>query len=151
MKEVKKGDKVTRNSHNNDIVFFVDKIINLSNNEKICILKGIDIRVEADANINDLKVLSKDEEKRCEKNIKEKIKRCIEREVRDKKIIKTGKILHLDGDKKYSEKSIEYYKKMKLDAVVKNVPENRQPKVVYRLLKMYNPNILVITRTWWDD
>lgn len=38
-----------------------------------------------------------------------------------------------------------YYKKMGLNAVVKNIPENRQPKAVYRLLTIYNPEILVIT------
>ena len=59
----------------------------------------------------------------------------------------TGKILHLDGDKRYSEKSTMYYKKMGLNAVVRNIPENKQPKAVYRLLQIYNPDILVITRT----
>ena len=58
-----------------------------------------------------------------------------------------GRILHLDGDKRYSEKSILYYKKMGLNAIVKNIPENKQPKVVNRLLQIYNPDILVITRT----
>ena len=56
-----------------------------------------------------------------------------------------GKILHLDGDKKYSEKAYRHYRKLKLDAIVKNVPESRQPKVVYELLTIYNPDILVIT------
>lgn len=34
---------------------------------------------------------------------------------------------------------------MGINAVVKNISENRQPKVVYNLLKMYKPDILVIT------
>ena len=57
----------------------------------------------------------------------------------------TGKILHLDGDRKYSEKSYQYYRKLGLDAVVKNIPEYKQSKVVYELLNKYNPDILVIT------
>lgn len=57
----------------------------------------------------------------------------------------TGKILHLDGDKKYSQKAYMYYKKMGLNSVVKNIPEYRQPEEVYDLLKRYNPDILVIT------
>lgn len=57
----------------------------------------------------------------------------------------TGKILHLDGDKKYSEKSFRYYQKMGIDAVVKNIPEKKQPQVVYSLLQIYKPDILVIT------
>lgn len=56
-----------------------------------------------------------------------------------------GKILHLDGDKKYSEKAYRHYQKLGLNAVVKNIPEYRQPKVVYRLLEVYNPDILVVT------
>ena len=59
--------------------------------------------------------------------------------------ISTGKILHLDGDIKYSEKSRRYYQKVGLKAIVKNIPESKQPKVVYNLLKYYNPDILVIT------
>ena len=57
----------------------------------------------------------------------------------------TGKILHLDGDKKYSQKAYMYYKKMGLNSVVKNIPEYKQPEEVYDLLKRYNPDILVIT------
>ena len=68
------------------------------------------------------------------------------RENRRKEVIYTGRILHLDGDKKYSEKSVMYYKKMGLNATVRNIPENKQSKVVYRLLQIYNPDILVITR-----
>ena len=49
----------------------------------------------------------------------------------------TGKILHLDGDRKYSEKSYQYYRKLGLDAVVKNIPEYKQSKVVYELLNKY--------------
>ena len=36
--------------------------------------------------------------------------------------VRTGRILHLDGDKKYSEKSYQYYRRLKLDAIVKNIP-----------------------------
>ena len=59
--------------------------------------------------------------------------------------IHTGKILHLDGDKRYTDKSSLYYKKAGLQAVVKYIPEYRQPAVVKNLLKKYNPDILVIT------
>lgn len=59
----------------------------------------------------------------------------------------TGKILHLDGDRKYSQKAARYYKNMGLNAIVKNIPESEQPKVVFDLLKKYNPDILIITRT----
>lgn len=56
-----------------------------------------------------------------------------------------GKILHLDGDRKYSEKAYKYYKKHKLEAIVKNVAEYKQPRVVYKFLEHYQPDIVIIT------
>ena len=152
MREIKKGDIVSRNSYNNDIIFSVKRIIKLTNKKEVAILKGIDVRVEADAPIEDLKTVTKEEQKLREKKLEERIINKIERERtykenRRKEVVYTGRILHLDGDKRYSEKSIMYYKKMGLNATVRNIPENKQPKVVYRLLQIYKPDILVITRT----
>ena len=151
MEEIKKGDAVTRNSYGNDIIFLVKRIIKLANKKQIAILKGIDVRVEADAPIEDLKIVSKEEKIKKGKELEEKILYKIQKEIvgkenRRKEVVYTGRILHLDGDKRYSEKSIMYYKKMGLNATVRNIPENKQSKVVYRLLQIYNPDILVITR-----
>ena len=151
MEEIKKGDAVTRNSYGNDIIFLVKSIIKLANKKQIAILKGIDVRVESDAPIEDLKIVSKEEKIKREKELEEKILYKIQKEIvgkenRRKEVVYTGRILHLDGDKRYSEKSIMYYKKMGLNAIVRNIPENKQSKVVYRLLQIYNPDILVITR-----
>lgn len=151
MREIKKGDAVTRTSYGNDIIFSVKRIIKLGNKKEIAILKGIDVRVEADAPVEDLQIVSKEEQEKREKELEKRIinrieKERVKRENRRKEIVHTGRILHLDGDKKYSEKSMMYYRKMGLNATVKNIPENRQPKVVYRLLQIYNPDILVITR-----
>lgn len=57
----------------------------------------------------------------------------------------TGKILHLDGDKRYSEKTMKYYKRMGLNAVVKNISESKQPQYVIPLLVKHKPDILIIT------
>ena len=152
MREIKKGDIVSRNSYKNDIMFEVKRILKLSDNRKIEILKGrVDVRIVADAMLEDLKIVSKEEQIMREKQSEERILRLIEKEKikkenRRKEIIRTGRILHLDGDKKYSQKSIMYYKKMGLNAIVRNIPEYKQPKVVYRLLMIYNPDILIITR-----
>ena len=59
--------------------------------------------------------------------------------------LQTGKILHLDGDRKYSEKSYRYYKKSGLNFIVKNIPEYKQPKLIKNLLIIYKPDILVVT------
>lgn len=150
MREIKKGDIVSRNSYGNDIIFSVKRVIKLSDKRKIALLKGIDVRIEADAPIEDLQIVSKEEQKRREEDLEVRIINKIKREHREsrrKEIIYTGRILHLDGDRKYSEKSAMYYKKIGLNATVKSIPENKQPKVVYRLLQIYNPDILVITRS----
>lgn len=128
MREIKKGVLVTRKSHGHDILFKVKKIIKLSNAKKLVILKGINIRIEADAPIEDLKIASKEEHNRCEKELQERINKSFIKEKttsknnRSKELVNTGRILHLDGDRKYSEKSSMYYKKMGLNAIVKNIP-----------------------------
>ena len=154
MKEIKNGDIVSRKSYNNDIMFIVKKIIKIDKQRKIAILKGIvDVRIVADAPVEDLKIVSKEEQIKREQDLEKRILNIIEKEKnkkenRIKEVIHTGRILHLDGDKKYSQKSIMYYKKMGLNAIVRNIPEYKQPKVVYRLLTIYNPDIVVITRAW---
>ena len=153
MKEIKNGDIVSRKSYNNDIMFIVKKIIKIDKQRKIAILKGIvDVRIVADAPVEDLKIVSKEEQIKREQDSEKRILNIIEKEKnkkenRLKEVIHTGRILHLDGDKKYSQKSIMYYKKMGLNAIVRNVPEYKQPKVIYRLLTIYNPDIVVITRS----
>ena len=103
MNEIRKGDVVTRNSYGNDILFKVKRILKLSNGQKIAILKGVDVRIEADAPIEDLQLATKEEHNRCEKELENRIKSKIKEDLpksenRQKEIIYTGKILHLDGE-----------------------------------------------------
>ena len=144
MKKIKKGDIVSRNSYQNDILFYVEKIIKTENRGKVAILKGVTIRIEADAPIDDLELPN-------ESRIKENLKR-IDKQIEDtnnyidnRNVIRYGKILHLDGDRSYSEKTEKYYKKRGLNYIVKHVMEFRQPMVVRNLLQRYKPDILVIT------
>ena len=145
--KVKKGEYVTRKSYGNDIVFVVDRIINLKDGNALAILKGVTFRVEADAPLQDIE---KVDESRVINSKKEIDKMLIERINNYKKQtrgvnIKTGRILHLDGDKRYSEKTEKYYKKSGLNYIVKHVAEHKQPNVVTGLLQRYKPDILVIT------
>lgn len=157
MKKIKKGDIVARKSYGKDIIFYIKDIIEKPN-EQIAILCGVLKRIEADSNIEDLEIINKEilkskiqeEERMINERVVEKEKRynigiIAKEESRVKEKIVTGKILHLDGDKKYSQKSSNYYRKLGLNAVVKNIPEYKQPRVVYQLLKIYNPDILIIT------
>lgn len=156
MKKIKKGDIVARKSYGKDIIFYVKRIVKTST-ENIAILCGLYERIEADSKLEDLELLSPDQIKNISINQENKLNARIDKKVKDYRFdfleddkrlrerILTGKILHLDGDKRYSQKSYNYYKKMGLNAVVKNIPEYKQPRVVYKLLKLYQPDILIIT------
>lgn len=145
MKTIKKGDIVSRNSYQNDILFYVEKVVKSDNRGKIAILKGLTIRIEADAQIDDLKFESEKRIKESLNKIKEEIE--IVDNINNRHIISYGKILHLDGDKRYSEKTEKYYKRRGLNYVVKHVAEFRQPVIIRNLLQRYNPDIVVFTRS----
>lgn len=146
MERLKRGDIVARKSYGKDILFRVEKIITI---DKIpnAVLKGLIERIEADSPVEDLEIIEKSIVNKNIKNFEDmletRIKRCIQS--RFKRKVYTGKILHLDGDKRYSQKSVEYYKKVGLDATVKNITERNQPLYIKALLKKYKPDVLVIT------
>lgn len=161
MNDIKKGDIVVRKSYGKDIIFRVINILNKPE-EKIAVLNGVIERIEADSKIADLELVDKQKVKDILRKMDSKIENRIEKskqqwedrnyrigvvtnQTRAKEKIITGEILHLDGDRKYSEKSYQYYRKLGLNAIVKYIPEYRQPRVVYQLLESYNPDILVIT------
>ena len=160
MRKLRKGDIVARKSYGKDIIFIVQKIIK-GNSKEFAILKGLTLRIEADAPIDDLEIV----ENNCVQNqlrnldtkLEKKITECMKKGSNclcilnksfgnrsEEKEVK-GKVLHLDGDKKYSEKSVRYYKSLGIDAVVKNVAENKQPLIIKDLLTRYKPDILIIT------
>ena len=135
--EIKKGDIVGRKSYGKDIIFYVNKIIKVKNGKSYAILKGIDYRIEADAELSDLEKIDKTELETSKRGIEGKIRKRIERSAREilnfkntRDIITNGLILHLDGDKRYTQKSQKYYNRLGLRAIVKNIPENRQPQVI---------------------
>jgi len=92
--QIKKGDIVGRLSYNSDILFFVHKIIDL---EKRAILKGINIRIEADAPIEDLRKIDSKKVNNFIRSIENTVYKQLESS-KTKFIENTGKILHLDGD-----------------------------------------------------
>lgn len=156
MEKVKKGDIVARRSYGCDILFSVENIIKSTNGIKIVILKGITVRILADAYVEDLVILDEkqldDSLRSLDIKIEDRINRLIklgkktlQNKERNINYVGAGTILHLDGDKLYSEKSARYYKKMGLKAIVKNVPENKQYLVVKDYINKYTPDVLVLT------
>ena len=88
--DFKIGDKVTRNSYNNDIIFIITDII-----DNTCYLKGLNFRLCADSTISDLKKYT--DEVKEDLEYLERIKPIKDLDRGDYFYL-PGKILHIDGD-----------------------------------------------------
>lgn len=127
------GNYVSRNSYKNDVIFVITDI-----KDNIAYLKGINIRLCATALLEDLK---KEEEVKIDDSefyIEEKLNR-------EDYFYLPGKILHIDADKDYLDRSLSYYKKANIWAKGVLEKEENIKDNIYNLLKEYNPNIVVIT------
>lgn len=130
------GDFVTRKSYGNDIIFEVIEI-----EGKECILKGVDIRLMADAPISDLVICDRSKGNDDFFPLIDTITNLDRSEF----FYLPGKILHVDGDKSYLNRCMEFYKKSNVLAYGKSVKESEMPKEIPKFLKQFNPDILVIT------
>lgn len=132
--ELKRGDLVTRISYNHDTVF---KITNIKND--IYYLKGTEVRLYADADLNDL-VKYKEIEEQENEDLEEELPLD-----RTEYFYIPGTILHIDGDKEYLDKCLNYYKKKGIYAIGKKISEDRIYENVLALLNEYKPDIIIIT------
>ena len=133
------GDFVTRNSYNNDILFTIIDI-----KDDIAYLKGIDVRLYADSSLDDLEEADVDYDTNNDRNDAKKIKDMLNLD-RSEYFYLPGKILHIDGDKDYLRRCIDFYKDMHLEAYGVNLDEDDFSKEITACLEKYNPDILVIT------
>ena len=129
----KKGDIVTRISYNHDIVF---KVINVVDNNYI--LKGIEIRLYADAKAEDLKIYNEKITYEFKSTVKDE-------RTSDDYFYMPPKILQLDGDSEFLKRCLKYYEDNHVYAVGKKIKEDNMGYHVINLLKKYQPNILVIS------
>ena len=168
MPNFKVGDIVARKSYNYDVLFRITNI----NPNGIVDLVGITVRIIADSEPYDLKLVSKEEMdaklKSIETSRRVRLDRsfnnmnnkynCKKKYIRDnyieqsfnvyqkdKTYKKPGRILHLDGDEIYADKCKEIYKKFGLTAQVIKIEESEQHKQVYNLLQRFKPEILILT------
>ena len=134
---IKIGDYVTRKSYGNDIVFKVDDI-----DESICYLSGVDYRLIADSMIGDLVVCDyyKNEDREYINKLKENT--LLDR---DEYFYIPGKILHIDSDKDYLKRCMDFYKESGVPANGITLNESEVPKKISKLLENVNPDILVVT------
>lgn len=132
------GDIVSRKSHNNDMLF---KIISIKND--YVIIKGLDMRLIADASINDLVKIT--EIPNSNDNEIEKTLDNIIPKDRNEYFYIPGKILHIDADDDYLERCIKFYKKLNIMAYGIKIKESSLKDKVRKYLEELNPDIVVIT------
>lgn len=157
---IKIGDIVTRKSYNHDLVFRVSGL-----DKQLARLHGTEMRLEADAPIEDLIRVGSNDLERREKKSKEteefsyRLFRQDFQLMREKKThqISGGyernlsyfqlpaKILHLDGDPLYLRKCISLYQRVGLHVHGVHLVEKDMPQAIGPLIERIQPNIIVIT------
>lgn len=156
--DVKQGDIVVRISYDKDIFF---KVISIDSTVKKAKLKGVDIRLYADAPLSDLIRPGIGEvanyRARSMKLRVEMVSRAnrVHHQMRNGKsgskkaapdyVDIPGTVLHFDGDQEYLEICRKAYADLEIKHNCIHVPEEKQPELVESFLRQYNPDILVLT------
>lgn len=152
---IKNGDYVVRGSYRKDIVFRVTRVFRNENGELAAMLKGVAIRLLADAPLSDLERLDAAQTERLrEREWDEDIRLLMKRHERHRQwrgggdpdsYDYPGMVLHMDGDREYLAKCVEAYGKLGIPHAGLAVTEKDQPAAVPYYLEKYHPDILVIT------
>ncbi len=127
---------MTRNSYNNDTVF---KVLNIK--DGVVYLKGVEVRLVADADIKDLKKIDKvvENEDVDDIDIKDELL------TRGEYFYLPAKVLHIDGDEEYLTRCLKFYKRNGILAIGKKINERNVYEQLPLLLKEYKPDIVIIT------
>lgn len=148
------GDVVARLSHQQDIYFHIDQINQNIQGERSAILKGLNLRLLADAPISDLIFKSPAEVANYERNDNQRIYQKLHRLTNQRKIEQEderesfeipGRVLQLDGDQDYLNQCIKTYRQMGIEAKGICKSEKEQPKVIRKILQDNPTDILVLT------
>ena len=164
---IRVGDTVTRKSYGNDVLF---NVISINKAKRMVTLQGLDVRLVADAPIEDVVKIDPDtlnkEREKIEYISRESL-RLIQQErrlMREKNQWQQagyperegteqsqitfeipGSVLHLDGDGKYLERCLEIYKELGIPVQGVHMQESQMPLQVLDLLQRHQPNVLVLT------
>jgi spore coat assembly protein len=165
---IREGDIVVRKSYGQDILFQVICVESYAVGNGRATLKGISVRLLADAPLSDL-VIADDrvviDFKR--KTVREsaehlrsvRVRRATEAQTRQKRdrhrardrsaaedlFDLPGRVLHIDGDAEYLRDCMKYYKELGVPVVGKHVPPEEQPGRLTEMLKEFSPDVLVLT------
>jgi spore coat assembly protein len=156
---IKAGDLVVRKSHGKDIIF---KVTEVDAARQRCMLKGMHLRLAADAPQNDLEHITaeclKSEAINLERLQQNGLARALDRRKGERRqeggfrgdrkmgfFELPGRVLHIDGDEEYLNMCMKTYSQLKIRAVGKCIEEMNQPSAVLSLLAEYRPDILILT------
>lgn len=165
LEKIAVGDVVARKSHQMDLLFTVVRIINPDTRRGSALIKGINVRLIADAPLSDLIKVDPRRVEELKLNIlkesKESARKVFLRRVQEEQawgyraraakdpahdfIELPGKVLHIDGDSEYLKECLEYYSQLGVPVRGEYVPEAKQPDRVTELLEEYLPEIVVVT------
>ena len=142
------GDIVARSSYDLDTMFKIESI-----DDDVAQLKGIFFRLSADAPVTDLESVSNcdiraaqvEEEKKIEVVKLPESLAGMRNLRKDSDFYISGRILHVDGDDDYLERSAKLYEHANVYATTIFVKEPLMPERVPELVKQLRPNIVVIT------
>lgn len=135
------GDLVTRKSYNNDIIFKIEDIV-----DDNVILVGLNVRLLADAKVDDLEIYMTPEDDKLEDDDSfiGKINEYLNLD-RDQYFYLPGRILHVDGDANYLKRCLKFYKGASVNAYGLFLKEEEMPNQITKHLEEIQPDILVIT------
>lgn len=167
MEQIQIGDIVGRKSYNSDVLFKVVDIFEEGDILKAK-LKGLDVRLLADAPVDDLETKSPEDILTFRHQVIEKNNECLRKIMMNRDLMRRsgeyrefawnggfrsnaeffevpGTVIHLDGDEEYLEKCMRSYGQMEIPAKGFHVPEKEQPQAIKEILATYSADILVLT------
>lgn len=133
------GSYVSRISHNNDIIFRISFLTTT-----YAILEGVFVRLVADSDISDLKLILKEDIVKEELRQKEYEKQIIE-DYKTKINHITGKILHIDSDSSYLKNCLNLYNSLNIYSYGVRINEEDIYKNILDYVYKIRPSIIVIT------
>ncbi|BAF58264.1 MAG: sporulation peptidase YabG [Pelotomaculum sp.] len=169
MGEIRKGDIVGRKSYNCDIFFKVKDFYSNAEGKVFVVLKGIHMRLCADAPLDDLVRIDPGDLAAYlrEQAVKssEHMSRIFARREKEREYVfgravhqnkngnagqvdgfdVPGTVLHIDGDGDYLDLCLTTYKQLQIPADGYCIDEEQQPKMVEELLRKHTPDLLVLT------
>jgi spore coat assembly protein len=156
------GDIVGRRSYQCDLLF---RVVEISDDETNAELAGEDMRLIADAPVQDLVIMDSQKQNEMREKLKEKENTSFRLIRQDFHLLRhkseysassgykqdnsyfqlPGRVLHVDGDPYYLSKCLELYKKLNVPAFGIHIKEQEMPDRVIDLIDEIRPHILVIT------